>query len=299
VTAGAIVLAYACVTQINLCARYGDERTSDLTLRPLRDPTLGRLITWTALVAVGSLLFSIGLSSLWISIQQELAGIIVGLVVAFAFLFTVEWLAVVMTGVHDEPERHRVTLPFWVSRSWPHGSDSLPRGAAGIPGHSRRRYASGPSRAGRPSQPTDTSVPTVACSRVTSFALIQFGLTALVYVGWILWKAFGTVSRDAELWVPTAASVVLLLLLNSWGLSALTFFFDRYRVPLFTVMAALTAITGSRACTDYEVETKPTGRPTVWLLAGQVLEAFKSPIVVVSAGGGIQAVPDRPRTAGA
>jgi len=219
-----------------------------------------------------------------------LAGIIVGLVVAFAFLFTVEWLAVVMTGVHDEPERHRVTLPFlglpklatWLGQAY---LAEPPEFLVSLKKKVRERPF-----ARRTSQPANGYIgPDGRLQPGHSFALIQFGLTALVYVGWILWKAFGTVSRDAELWVPTAASVVLLLLLNSWGLSALTFFFDRYRVPLFTVMAALTAITGSRACTDYEVETKPTGETYRLASPGQVLEAFKSPIVVVSAGGGIQA----------
>ena len=51
VTVTSIVLAFACVTQINLIRAYGSQRTFDTTLDDLQDPALGSSITWTALVA--------------------------------------------------------------------------------------------------------------------------------------------------------------------------------------------------------------------------------------------------------
>ena len=121
-----------------------------------------------------------------------------------------------------------------------------------------------------------------------TFALVQLLLSLLVYTALVFGKSISGESEETSLLVPTATSVVLLLVLNSWGLSALTFFFDRYRVPLFTIVVALTTLTGSRGCTDYTVETRNTGSYEL-VAPGEVLGRFGRPMIVAAAGGGIQA----------
>jgi predicted acylesterase/phospholipase RssA len=99
----------------------------------------------------------------------------------------------------------------------------------------------------------------------------------------------GAPGAEEGLWVPTAASVVLLLMLASWTLAGVAFFLDRYRWPVFTALLAVAVLTGSVRATDPQVPT--VGGQSRYALAtpGGVLGAFKRPIVVASAGGGIQA----------
>ena len=122
-----------------------------------------------------------------------------------------------------------------------------------------------------------------------TFALTQLILSLAVYVALIFGKLTDAVTPESSLVVPTAASIVLLLLLNSWGLSALAFFFDRYRVPLVTVLVALTAATSSSARTDYVVETKASTESYQLATPSKVLSRFSRPMIVTAAGGGIQA----------
>jgi predicted acylesterase/phospholipase RssA len=122
-----------------------------------------------------------------------------------------------------------------------------------------------------------------------TFALVQLGLTLVFYVVLVFGKSLSGASIEEKLWVPTAGAVVLLLLLNSWMLAAVTFFFDRYRIPLFTVVVSVTLITGSRACTDYEVATKSPTEAYQLATPGEVLAAYPRPLVLAVGGGGIQA----------
>jgi hypothetical protein len=70
--------------------------------------------------------------------------------------------------------------------------------------------------------------------------------------------AYGLLLRQSlcfahqQRWTPLARHAAVAAMLSS-----LTFFFDRYRIPLVTVLIVLTAVTGSTARTDYVVETGP------------------------------------------
>ena len=50
---------------------------------------------------------------------------------------------------------------------------------------------------------------------------------------------------DAAFLAPTVTSIVLLLLLSGWAFAAVAFFFDRYRIPLFTIAMHRSADDGS------------------------------------------------------
>jgi hypothetical protein len=97
--------------------------------------------------------------------------------------------------------------------------------------------------------------------------------------------------------VPTLAYVLLLLIVLCWVLGALTFFFDRYRVPVALLIVLLIAATGFRGGSDHYFQLRPSWA-TDPLSPGQALAAQHRPsgpsprrsIIVVSAnGGGIQA----------
>src|SRR5690606_17579762 len=124
-----------------------------------------------------------------------------------------------------------------------------------------------------------------------TFATIQLVLSGLFYIGLIMGKLPAAEGAgEASLWVPTAGSLVLLLLLCGWALAGVAFFLDRYRTPLLTALLVVAIRTGSLERTDYEVPTSPPPHETYAVASpGQVLGTFTQPLLVAAAGGGIQA----------
>jgi len=289
VTVAAIVLAFACVTQINLVRAYGAQRTFDETLDVLQDATLGSAIRWTALLAALSLLFCIGLSSLRISLGLELVGFAAGLVGGTLFLFVLEWIALLMSAGAGKAAP-QLGIPFasipllagWLKDAYGARPPALLAELKAVV----HRWSIAGRLFGLSSGYIDSNRHLLPGH---TFALTQLVLSVLVYVALIFAKLTDAVTPESSLVVPTAASVVLLLLLNSWGLSSLTFFFDRYRIPLITVLVVLTAATGSTARTDYVVETEAPKGHYELATPGDVLGRFRSPLIVTAAGGGIQA----------
>jgi hypothetical protein len=290
VTVAATVLAFACVTQINLVRAYGAQRTLDSTLVVLQNSTLDAAITWTAVVAVSSLLFCIGLSSLRITLGVELAGFAAGLVAGAAFHFVLEWVALLMSNRAAKGTAPHLGITFasvpvlatWLQRAYwaqPPALLAAVKAQVGRWSIAGRLFglASGYLDSTRHLLPGHT------------FALVQLILSLIVYVALIFGKSMGAGSPESSLVIPTVASIVLLLLLNSWGLSLLTFFFDRYRIPLITVLIVLTAATGSAAWTDYVVEKEQEKAQYQLATPGDVLQRFPRPLIVTAAGGGIQA----------
>jgi hypothetical protein len=119
-----------------------------------------------------------------------------------------------------------------------------------------------------------------------SFATIQLLLSAAFY-GLLVYGKWGSLPA-ANPWVPTAASIVLLLLLWCWALAGISFFLDRYRVPLFTSVMGLVLLSGSCKQTDHVVRLN-AGPDYALASPGDILSAFPRPLVVAAAGGGIQA----------
>jgi hypothetical protein len=296
VTAAASVLAFACATQINLVRAYGAQRTLDPTLLVLQHRVLGRTVSWTAAAAAASLVFSVGLASLWISVWQVAAGVIGGAAFSVLFLFAIEWTALLMTEGHSEQLMPKVIVQFG---RVPLLSALLRSAHAARPPAPLTAVKRGMHRwsiAGRLFGLASGYIEALpdGSRRLLpghSYAITLFLFSLLFYGALIFGKSPSDVAlAEQDLWVPTAGSIVMLLLLNSWGLSAMAFFFDRYRIPLVTALLAATAITGSRSCTDYEVATARQPNEHYQLATpGEVLAAFPRPLVVAAAGGGIQA----------
>ena len=286
-TASCLVLAFACGTQVNMVRAYAWQRTFDPTLRALQFRALAPVVFWTALTATGSLIFSMAVGSADVSASSVIKGVAGGLGAALVFLFGVEAIAAMLT----EPKRGRSSVQVAVPLDRVPFLGSLLR---------RARRTAPPALLVSIKQSLGSlsiaarlfglSSGYVGADRRLlpghSFATVQLLLSAAFY-GLLVYAKWGSVSR-ANPWVPTAASIVLLLLLWSWALAGISFFLDRYRVPLFTSVIGLVLLSGSCKQTDHVVRLKPA--PDHALASpGDILSAFPHPLVVAAAGGGIQA----------
>ena len=125
-----------------------------------------------------------------------------------------------------------------------------------------------------------------------AFALLQFLLSLLVYVTlWILKSDWISRAHGAPR-IPTLCLVLVLGMLACWALTGLTFVFDRYRVPLLTLLVAYGTVMSVFPWSDHFFQTVPhDSHPVASLTASAVLaqRAGRPAIVVAAAGGGIQA----------
>ena len=287
-TASCLVLAFACGTEVNMVRAYAWQRMFDPTLRVLQFRALASVVFWTAVTATASLIFSMAVASADVSASSVFLGVAGGLVAALLFLFVVELIAAMLT------ERKR-------GRSIPH---------LGVPLDRVPLVGSWLRRARRAPPPRALAVLKKSLGKLSiaarlfgvssgyigtdrrllpghSFAAVQL-LLSMAFYGLLVYAKWGSVS-PANPWVPTAASIVLLLLLWSWALAGISFFLDRYRVPLFTSVIGLVLLSGSCKHTDHVVRLKAA--PDHALASpGEILSAFpRRPLVVAAAGGGIQA----------
>jgi hypothetical protein len=266
---------------------------------------IGSGVFWTGVVAAGSLLFAVGLVSLSLNVVVIGAGVVAGAVAALTLQFGIELLTAYLSFTPSGYARQEA-LPF---RYVPSLSKLLDAAVAASPPALKQKFVDfvGSFAArlfGGKSGYVESVVEPVRGKRYRilpghTFAAVQFLLAIILFWGLLYGKSlpvapsFYTESptdTEAAFLVPTATSIVLLLLLTSWALAALAFFFDRYRTPLFTVVLAAALISGSWLRTDYVVST--VEKPEAYELAtpGQVLQAFgERPLVVAAAGGGIQA----------
>jgi predicted acylesterase/phospholipase RssA len=298
-TAAAIAVLFACGTQINVVRAYVWERVQDESLRVLDHEVLASCVRWTGVVAAASLLFSVGLVSLSLTIWQIAAGIGAGAIAMVVLLFAIEWIAAWLSCNPRGYPLLELTVPFrrisilawalnWAANASP---PALKRYFAGLFVARRFRIGSGyvePLPDGR-----------LRILPGHSFATIQFVLTFVVF--WLAlyaksqpsapaFYAKSLAETDAAFLAPTVTSIVLLFLLSGWAFAAAAFFFDRYRIPLFTIALVAALTTGAWSRTDYRVPTTDGDDRYRLATPGQVLKAFGNrPLVVAAAGGGIQA----------
>ena len=121
-------------------------------------------------------------------------------------------------------------------------------------------------------------------------ALLQASVAALVYVGLLLVKLTPT----EVAWVPTLCLVLTLLILVCYVLGAVTFFFDRFRVPVLLVVLAYFTVVGLSARADSFFRTAEAPAPAWQEPNTPLFQLTRArtgrPVVLVAAtGGGIQA----------
>jgi predicted acylesterase/phospholipase RssA len=90
-------------------------------------------------------------------------------------------------------------------------------------------------------------------------------------------------------WFPTVFHVLIAVLLLSWLIFSLAFFFDRYRVPVVSVLMVGALLSLPSGDTDYVFDLAPAVK-VAYPTPNQVLRKKPGPVIVVAAaGGGIQA----------
>ena len=119
---------------------------------------------------------------------------------------------------------------------------------------------------------------------------VQF--TALYVVGWSLiglLKYYSLTVGIESVFMPSSlAFVVILVGLFALILSGLSFFFDRYRVPVLLPWLALLAATSLIPGTDHFVRTA-SHRPASAPSPTEILAYMQAPVLVCASGGGIAA----------
>jgi hypothetical protein len=128
------------------------------------------------------------------------------------------------------------------------------------------------------------------------FASIQLTLSIILYGALFFAKKTSTagatpLEAEGPPTVPTLCLVLVLVMLLCWFLSALTFFFDRFRVPLLLVIATFAFIVSGFPQGDYFYSaTKKTLDIHAVSPADLIAQHAGKPIVLVAtSGGGIQA----------
>ena len=123
--------------------------------------------------------------------------------------------------------------------------------------------------------------------------LFAAALALLSFSIWIVIGGFkqGRIGAPATwITIPSLAYVCLALVVLSWILSALTFFFDRWRVPLLLIVVLWTLAVGRSTETDYyyRVSVDPHNQ-VVFPKPADILNQKSRPVIIATAGGGIQA----------
>jgi len=128
------------------------------------------------------------------------------------------------------------------------------------------------------------------------FAAFFILLCLLLY--WIAGRhGLRRISADGRFWPEGAfdavlLQVILLLLLACWLLSSLSFFFDRFRLPVLTSLAGLLALFSLLGPSDHAFQTLDQATPSGSVLLTPKAKFRSAPdhiIAVAAAGGGIQA----------
>lgn len=119
-------------------------------------------------------------------------------------------------------------------------------------------------------------------------ALWSFLLSLLIYVAIGIGKFFVLGGQPT---VPTLADLLVFLMILCWGLSAITFILDRFRLPVVLPFLLVAFATAHVSRTDHYFYMVH-GQTTADLFPAQVIRAGKpgtSVVVVAASGGGIKA----------
>jgi hypothetical protein len=114
--------------------------------------------------------------------------------------------------------------------------------------------------------------------------MVSFSLYGIVFL-------FSDSSNPGQYFnIPTLAVVLLLMILVCWTFAGLSFFLDRYRIPLILPIIIWATFASSFSQSDHFYAAIPVANPAGPLLPAAVLAGRSQPPVLVAAtGGGIQA----------
>jgi hypothetical protein len=122
------------------------------------------------------------------------------------------------------------------------------------------------------------------------FAALQFTISVLFYA--ILFVIHEATKQNEAPVIPTLCLVLVLVTMIGWAFSALTFFFDRFRIPLLLIVGGYAVLMSGMPQSDHFYRAKkplvlPPAAPTASELLAR--QAGRPVILVATSGGGIQA----------
>ena len=125
-----------------------------------------------------------------------------------------------------------------------------------------------------------------------AFALLQVLVSLGFYGAVFVVKSSGVYVGGGQPTIPTLCLVLVLAMLVCWALTGLTFVFDRFRVPLLTLLFVYGTAMSVFPWNDHFFQTvnpAPDRVPSATADAVLKFRAGKPAIVIAAAGGGIQA----------
>jgi hypothetical protein len=236
---------------------YGPMRMRTARAFRVRDAPPLSWLAWSGLLAVPNIV-----TAAWYSRQASmqspvrvLAWTLVGILAAAALLVAVRGLTWLLRG-RIAPAAER--LAVWLADNPSIGAGYVRRGGVApqfLPGH---------------------------------------GLAAaLALSATVVWIAIGALAFRGEIgypeWVPTLSYVVLLLLMLCAVLPGVTFFFDRYRMPVLLPVLLLPFVFSLHPATDHFYELHDVDAIAAVTPARALAAARQKAIVIAVNGGGIQA----------
>jgi hypothetical protein len=301
VSFSAFTLAFAAVTTMNLTLHYGSDRFDEgkaLNLsqkRPLLTFLLGCLAAATLDVCV--FLRTIPRQ------VENIAYLLAGFLAAFAMVIAAKIVQLALTDPHWTPHPPPfLVFPAYVFPKVERFFDGIYCWSSGWARSSKsifNRFSQWPLSILRDAGQgylIDVNPPEGAPLRLRSGHVFALSLSVMAFLAYLVIgfrKSHITAERAA---VPALAFVLLFLIVACWALSALTFFFDRYRFPLLWTLILLSAITQSVPQSDhfFRVQTRAAPFQEPLSAADYVKKRVGSTekkrlILVATPGGGIQA----------
>jgi hypothetical protein len=301
VSIGAFLLAYAAVTTLNLTLYYGDDRFPDSREFPLHmDHPI--LVFVAGTLSAAAFLASVIYRTETDRPAHALAAVL-GFLVALAAVFAAKYVQLAATDPKTTPHpppylvfpAYKIPLlrRYFDRLYW-----SPPHRLRGLK-EIFNRISQWPLellRCAGEGYLVDPAAPRGELKLRSGhvFALALAVIAFLFYWGIGIDKHYIT---DQRARVPALAFVLLFLIVACWALSALTFFFDRYRFPLLWTIAVLAMITANSPPSDHffrvdEVRDRGTFLTPADYLRERIVNAGNKRVnlvFVATPGGGIQA----------
>jgi hypothetical protein len=296
VALAAILLSAGSVLAINLVRAYSDLRMNP-KIQPCAtaDPYRAPFALFVAGMAPALILIACAWIRSGVDVGQKALGLLAGIALAVFGLIAAQWIQFRMS---DPDTSEPVFLVFDASEV-PILGPALNRAFSQRPSWFLENFVR------RPFAKLESLI-ALAGPRITQGYLYRseprlfvghIFAAALALIGILIWLGIGlakqyTVGAPEVWWFPPAlAYVVLAMLVFMWVLSGLAFFLDRYRVPLLLAVILYTGLVGKAKVSDHFYRTAPhTGAPVVYAPPSEILASRTGvPVVIATAGGGIQA----------
>ncbi len=287
--------AFSCLVSINLIRKYGLERFSGTAIEET-SPTASPSSAWlvASLVPMSVLIWTVCQRSELCEADEAL-GVLFGFLAATALILLAQLLQFLFTSHQHTGTRQKPAYLVFPFDRVPVLSALLEWAYHTRPPLDGRRRRLEQRVANRLTFLGPGYLYRQADGRVSfhSGHILAFVLALFSFLAWIGLGA-GHASRIGALdrgWsTPALAYIMVLLMVVSWVLSGITFFLDRYRVPVLLLLGAWIFVTGQLPQSDFifrvsagdATSRKPTSPNATW-------PNYPHPVIVAAAGGGSQA----------